>query len=93
MAKLLAIFTCDPDAQRWLCKQAKQVRKQMRELVDDGSHSASAWFLPEGIRVQLFKVEADGVEELQSIDVHYHDENGNRIEVIDGDDGEQIRDN
>lgn len=84
MAKLLMVVTGKAFYEMEYRKRLDMQRHMKRcldHVIESEGSESYVFAIPEGIKVQLFKIEDDGVEELISVDVHYHNENGERIEI------------
>ena len=86
MAKLLMVVSVEDDRIGAWTRQREALNamyKRLEQFLKSAEPCALIFSAPHGTKVQLFKVESDGVEELQSVTVRYEDHNGNEIEVED----------
>lgn len=85
MAKLLMVVTGETFyimSEECRRRNHKYLKKYLEQFANGtGECSSLTLMMPKDTKVQLFKIEDDGVEELTSVDVHYHNEDGERIEI------------
>jgi hypothetical protein len=86
MAKLLMVVSVNDDKIGAWAKERELVKvmyDRLGRFIKSTGPCALLFTAPPGTKIQLFKVESDGVEELKSVTVRYEDHEGNEIEVAD----------